>query len=168
MTRTRRLLAVWGVPPVLFSWEVILGPMPWTSLRDTTIVAALGVAAIPAIVYLRQTKRLSIRAGYVALFLLTSGLGVSMVYCKPITLPFFDGVIALGYSLLVTSTIRVGVLFLGAVAMANAIAAMNTTGAARVLTLAVSCALSVWIARTWRGSSIRERPSDVPNNDRNN
>lgn len=148
MTRRQHLLAVWGVPPILFSWEVILGPMPWTSLRDTIVVVVVGVAAIPVIVYLRQKRRLSNGAAYLTVLILNVALAVAMLYWKSMALLFFNGIIAVGYSMVVTSEIALGRLLLGVVASGAAVTAMNTTGVMRAGALLASCLAAVWVART--------------------
>jgi len=113
----------------------------------------LGVGAIHGMVYLRETDKVSTRLGGTALFLLSAALAASMVYWKSLTLAFFNGIVAVGYSLLVTSGVNLGSVFLGVVASGAAVTAMNTSGSVRIFAVVTSCIAAVWLGRIRRGTS---------------
>lgn len=159
MIRVRRLLTLWVIPPLLFSWEVAFRPMPWTSTYGTITFAVMGVAVIPVTVYLRESGRASARTGYWTLVVLSLALAASMLYWKSSTLPFFNGIVAVGYSLLVTSNINWVRAVLAMIATGAAIIAMNVSGVIRAFALVVSCVAAVWLVRIWP-SMLSERSFD--------
>ena len=150
MMEWRRFITIWAAPPILFGWELAVAPIPWTSLGSTILFALFGVVATHGSVYLRERKIASTRICALGLLVLSAALAGAMLYWKPFALLFFNGIVAVSYSLLATSNIRLGDLLSGLVACAAAVVAMNTSGAIRIVALVAACAVAVWLVRERR------------------